>query len=135
MGTPGQAEFTGFQQGNQNGSGAEGSSEDVGGFVTVGLDQRAQSANPVVAGRRGRDNEQDRDFSRRRVPQASPRAAPAASQQGAGMEVMFQQFLTAMTQLLHQSAGGQAQNAQPSQGQAGSGGSGGDGVQGFKRIG
>ena len=57
--TSGQAEFVGFQQGIQHGSGAEGSSDDTGGFVTVGVDVRAQSAAPVPMSRRGTEHEQD----------------------------------------------------------------------------
>ena len=114
--TSGQAVFQGFQQGNQHGSGAEGSSDDTGGFVTVGVETRAQSAAPGPTGRRGRDQEPEREFVRRRIPQASPRATTATTQQGVGMEVMFQQFLTAMTQLLQQGAVGQAQGGQRNQG-------------------
>ena len=88
----------GSSQTDQNGSGAEGSAEE---FVRVGFTGRAQSA--ASAGgqpqRRGRAEEGERDFSRRRVPQASPRAQPytaAAPQQGVSMEHMFQQVLTTM---------------------------------------
>ena len=98
-----EANFTGFQQGNQNGSGAEGSAEE---FVQVGFTGRAQSAAPGISqGRRGRTEEGERDFSRRRIPQASPRAQPystASAPQGMNMEHMFQQFLTAMTQMMRQ---------------------------------
>jgi len=121
--TGAEAIFTGFQQGNQNGSGAEGSSED---FVPVGFTGRAQSAAPsggLSQGRRGRAEEAERDFSRRRIPQASPRAQPyttAAPQQSTNVENMLQQFLTAMTQMMQRGSQGN-QGGQQSYGPANSG--------------
>ena len=99
------AEFTVFQQGDQNGSGAQGSADDINMVGGAGsTENRAQSAMP--GGCRGRE-ETERDTTRRRVPVSSPRAAPYVPEAhqgatGVTMEQMFQQFLTTVLQATRQ---------------------------------